>query len=141
MSAQSQAGRIQQVKEGCSTLMQQFILARSLHLALKPTLIHIRGISTHRSLHVVFLLIKFPSPRVIICIVYLPLSGCQCCSTKTLRLIVLLLQRPLETKQVRRIIQSRCSVRGNFGCPSNSHHRRLAVLVLVIVVSRHFKPS
>jgi len=75
MSAQSQAVRIQQVKEGCSTLTQQFISARSLHLALKPTLLHIRGISTHQSLHVVFLLIKFPSPQVIICIMYLPLLG------------------------------------------------------------------
>ena len=91
MSAQSWAVWIQQVKEGCSTLMQQFIPARSLHLALKPTLIYIRGISTHKSLHVVFLLIKFPSPQVIICIVYLPLLGWQCCSMKTLRLIVLLL--------------------------------------------------
>lgn len=110
--------RMQKVREGCSTLMQWFIPERSLYLAPNPALIHITGISTHWSLHVVFLHIKFPSPQVIICIVYLPLLGWWCCSIKTLRLIVLVLKRSLETKQVWKIMQSRCSENRVFCCPA-----------------------
>lgn len=102
----TQAVWIQKLREACSTLMQWFIPAGSLHLVLNPAHIHITGISTHWSLHVVFLHIKFPSPRVIICIGYLPLLGWWCCSMKTLRLIVLVLQRSLETKQLWRIMQA-----------------------------------
>lgn len=113
----TQAVWIQKLREGCSTLMQWFIPAGSLHLVLNPALIHITGISTHWSLHVVFLHIKFPSPQVIICIGYLPLLGWWCCSMKTLRLIVLVLQRSLETKQLWRIMQGRCSENRMFCCP------------------------
>lgn len=108
---------MQKFREGCSTLKQWLIPARSLHLARDPALIHITGISPHWSLHVVFLHSKFPSPRVIICIVYLPLLGWWCCSIKTLRPIVPVLQRSLETKRVWRIMQSECSENRMFCCP------------------------
>lgn len=112
---------------------------RSLHLALKPTLIHIRGISLPTRVCMwYFCLLNSLSPPVIICIVYLPLLSWQYCSMKRLRLIVLLLQRPLETKLVWRIIQSRCSVHRKFCCPNNRYHMRLVALKLVILVFRCF---